>query len=61
MYFYVFAVSSLSLHMNICVYMCGKHNALPVSTLVVYSSKGVEQKLSSDTPIRHSEAGSSLK
>lgn len=44
-----------------CVCVCGKHRALLTSALVVEPSEGVEQTLSSDTPIHHSEAGSSLK
>lgn len=47
--------------MLVSAYVCGKHKALLTSALVVEPSEGVEQTLSSDTPIHHSEAGSSLK
>lgn len=41
--------------------VCRKHKALLRSALVVELSEGLEQTLSADTPIHHSEARSSLK
>lgn len=47
------------LELFVCVF--GKQKDLLRSTLAVQSSEGVEQTLSLDTPIHHSEAESSLK